>query len=76
LIPLTQFNGHPIYINADLIETLETTPDTVITLTNGKKHLVQEPAEEVVARIAAYKAGQVQPETDVSEVDEWISQPS
>jgi flagellar protein FlbD len=60
LILLTQLNESPVRVNADLIETIESTPDTVITLTNGKKILVRETADEVVARIIAFKQAMLQ----------------
>lgn len=42
-------------LNADLIETVESTPDTIIRLTTGKKFLVLESVEEVVQRTIDYK---------------------
>lgn len=55
MIQLTRLNQVPFYLNPDLIEHIETTPDTVITLTTGQKYLVREAADEVVARIVAYR---------------------
>jgi flagellar protein FlbD len=54
LIPLTLLSGNTIHVNPNLIETLESTPDTVITLTNGKKLIVKESAEEVSQRFADF----------------------
>ena len=42
-------------LNAEIIETIEETPDTVITLTNGKKIIVDEPMDEVVRRVMKYR---------------------
>lgn len=42
-------------LNAELIETIEETPDTVITLTNGKKLIVEESAEEIVRKVMDYR---------------------
>ena len=42
-------------VNAELIETVEETPDTVITLTNGKKFVVSESASEVTTLVINYK---------------------
>ena len=42
VIELTRFNGTKFYLNADLVEYIEATPDTVITLSSGKRHLVKE----------------------------------
>jgi flagellar protein FlbD len=50
MIELTRFNGDKFVLNADLIEMVETTPDTVIRLLNGKKVIVRETAQEVVER--------------------------
>jgi flagellar protein FlbD len=44
-----------ITINAEIVETIEETPDTVITLTNGKKYIVQESLDEVIKLIIEYK---------------------
>ena len=55
MVRLSRFDSSEFYINADLIETIEKTPDTVISLTNGKKLVVRESAEEVVSRIVEYR---------------------
>lgn len=55
MIRVTRFNGTVFYINAELIQTVEGTPDTVITLMNETKVIVKEPAEEVVAAIIKYR---------------------
>lgn len=55
MIPVTRLNGQTIIINLDLIESLEQTPDTIITLTNGKKFVVRESANEIVAEIIRFK---------------------
>lgn len=56
MIKLTRRGNHQMFLNSDLIETVEETPDTVITLTNGHRHLVCESAEQIVERIVEYKA--------------------
>lgn len=50
-----------LVINAEMIETVETTPDTVITLTTGHKIIVQESADEVMRLVVAYKRSIHQP---------------
>ena len=55
MIHLTRINRVPIVLNSDLIEHLEITPDTVITLTTGQKLMVLESAEEVVSRILEFR---------------------
>lgn len=61
MIRLTRINDAPFYVNADLIEFVDATPDTVLTLSNGEKVRVRERAEEVVERVIAYKRGILQP---------------
>ena len=56
MIWVTRLNGSEIVVNADLIETVESTPDTVLTLVDGKKYVVQENAADVVGRIQAFRA--------------------
>ncbi|MDK2822105.1 MAG: flagellar protein FlbD [Clostridia bacterium] len=55
MIELTRFQGKEFYLNSDLIEYIENNPDTVITLTNGKKIVVMEEPEEIVERIKAFR---------------------
>jgi len=55
VIELTRLNGSPILVNVDLIEVVEETPDTVITLTSGKKIIVKERRQEVKNLVKSYK---------------------
>jgi flagellar protein FlbD len=55
MIPLRRLNNQPIMVNADLIESLEATPDTVVTLTSGNKLLVRDSMEEIQAKIVEFK---------------------
>jgi flagellar protein FlbD len=55
MIQLTRLNHIPMVLNSDLIEHIEITPDTVITLTTGQKIVVLEPACDVVERVVAYR---------------------
>ncbi len=55
LIQLTKLNGTPFMMNAELIETVEATPDTVITLVTGRKYLVREPVDRVREKCIDYK---------------------
>lgn len=54
MIKVTKLKGLPIHVNAELVETIAATPDTVITLTNGTKLIVEEPVEKVVQEIIRY----------------------
>lgn len=47
MIEVTKINGVKILINTNLIETVEETPDTVVTLTDGKKVIIKESRHEV-----------------------------
>lgn len=51
-----------LVVNAELIETVEATPDTVITLTTGHKVIVQESVDEVIRLVVAFKRLIHQPE--------------
>ncbi len=55
MIRLTRINHVPLVLNSDLIEHIEVTPDTVISLTTGQKFVVLESAEDVVERIIAFR---------------------
>jgi flagellar protein FlbD len=55
MIRLTRINHVPLVVNSDLIEHMEVTPDTVISLTNGQKFVVLESAEEVIERVVEFR---------------------
>lgn len=55
MIEVTRLNGKGLTINSDLIEMIEETPDTVITLTTGKKIIVKESRQEVKNLVKLYE---------------------
>ena len=56
MIKVTKLNGRELVVNADLIEFVESTPDTLISLTTGRKVMVLEELDEVVRRSVAYRS--------------------
>jgi len=54
VIALTKLSGQPFVLNAELIRSVEETPDTTITLVGGERMLVQETMREVVDRAVEY----------------------
>lgn len=54
MIEVTRLNNISIIINASLIQCIEKTPDTVITLTNGMKYVVKETPEKVIERVVLF----------------------
>lgn len=55
MIALKRLNGQEFVLNADLIETIESTPDTIVALTTGKKLMVKNTLEDVVRKTIKYK---------------------
>jgi flagellar protein FlbD len=55
MINVTRLNRTPIVINSDLIEFIENTPDTVITMVGDRKMTILETAEDVVERIRSWR---------------------
>ena len=55
MIKVTLLNGQELIINAELLEAVEAAHDTIITLTTGRKIIVKERPDEVVARVVAYR---------------------
>ncbi|TCL40149.1 flagellar protein FlbD [Anaerospora hongkongensis] len=56
MIKLTRLKSPDEFVlNAELIETIDETPDTVITLTSGRKIIVEESMDDVVRRIMDYR---------------------
>lgn len=55
MIKLTRLNGKQFWLNAELIETVEETPDVVVTLTNSHKYVVLETGAEIVQQVVNYR---------------------
>lgn len=55
MIKLTLYNDADIIMNADMIEFVEHTPDTLVSMSTGKKIMVKESVDEVVNRIITYR---------------------
>ena len=56
MIAVTRLNGTALALNPSLIERIEHTPDTVLSLTTGNKYVVAESMDEVIERIKAFQA--------------------
>jgi flagellar protein FlbD len=55
MIEVSRLNGKVFIVNAELVKFIESTPDTVITLTTGEKIMVKESLGEVVRRCTEYR---------------------
>ena len=55
MIAVTRLDGEEIVINAELIESIESVPETVIVLVTKKRLMVREPVDEIVRRVLAYR---------------------
>lgn len=55
MVKLRRLNGSEIVVNAHLIECIEATPDTVLSLTTGRKLMVKDTVEEIVDKVVEYR---------------------
>ncbi len=55
MITCSDLHGRPLYINPDLLERIEVTPDTQLVFVNGKRTYVKESPEEIVERIVEFR---------------------
>jgi len=66
MISVTRLDGSLLVVNADLVLTVEKTPDTMIRLTTGDRFLIREPVAEVIEKVVAYqrliRSGTARPE--------------
>ena len=70
MIQLTKIKGDRTYfINADLIETIKSRPDTIIELVTGNQYICKESPEEVIEKIIAYNQRILQPNIERSEIN-------
>ena len=56
MILVHRLRGEPLYLNPDLIEAIEATPDTVLTLVDGRRTVVADDVDDVVDRILRFRA--------------------
>ena len=55
MIKVTSMNNVEFILNADHIEKIEEVPDTIITLTNGKKYIVLQSVDDIIEKVVKYK---------------------
>ncbi|HHY13653.1 MAG TPA: flagellar FlbD family protein [Thermoanaerobacterales bacterium] len=55
MIELTRLNGRKFVLNADLIEIIDSTPDTIITLTTNRKIVVKEDPNKIIEKVILYR---------------------
>ncbi|WP_132995887.1 flagellar FlbD family protein [Sporanaerobacter acetigenes] len=60
MIRVKRLNGKEFVVNSDLIEFVEETPDTVISLTTGKKVVVQESVDEIIEKVIEFKGKSIE----------------
>jgi flagellar protein FlbD len=56
MITLSRLNGAAFAVNCDLIERIDASPDTVLTLVDGTRYVVSESMDEVIERVRAFRA--------------------
>ena len=56
MIAITKLNEQEMIINSDLIELIESTPDTTITMTTGRKIIIRETVDVILKKILEYKS--------------------
>ena len=67
MIYVTRLNHASVVLNSDLIEYVETAPDTIISLTTGQKIMVMESPEEIIARVIQYHRSILAVQVDAQE---------
>lgn len=70
VIILMRLNGPRFAVNPDLIERVESTPDTIVTLVDGTKYLVMEDIEAIVGLVIEHRAAIVARAIDVARTEE------
>ncbi len=61
MVRVTRLNGAEIVVNASVIQSLESTPDTVVRLLNGQRLVVRETVDEVIGKVISYQRELHQP---------------
>jgi flagellar protein FlbD len=68
MITLTRLSGSVFVLNSDLIERVDATPDSVITLVDGKKYVVAETLDQIIDEVRTYRAEVIAVSTALAEV--------
>ncbi len=55
MIEVRKLNDQAIIVNAELIEFIESTPDTLLTLTTGKKFVIKDTVDEIISKVIQYR---------------------
>jgi flagellar protein FlbD len=76
VITLTRLSGSVFALNSDLIERVDSTPDTVITLVDGTKYVVREGLAEVVDAIRAYRGAVIAESARVGGAEDVVAAPA
>ncbi|HEY1133171.1 MAG TPA: flagellar FlbD family protein [Nocardioides sp.] len=76
MITLTRLSGSRFVLNSDLIERIDSTPDTVVSLIDGKKYVVSEAPEQIVEAIRSHRGEVVALSTRLSRVADEPGHPS
>ena len=61
MVKLTRLSDTEFILNAELVQEIESTPDTIVTLTTGKKLMVKESVEDVLQAVLEYKRSILNP---------------
>lgn len=68
MIKLTRLNGSVYVLNSSLIETVEATPDTIITTVDGRKYVCKESVDEVIEKIIQFE-GSIRLYADIQKIE-------
>jgi len=63
MIRVTRLNRTGVVLNSDLIQQIESTPDTVISMTNGERIVVLESPDEVIQRVVEFRRSILNPQS-------------
>lgn len=76
MIMLTRLSGSGFVLNSDLIERVEETPDTVITLVDGKKYVVAESPDQIVRCVREHRGWIIAMSNELPGVEEVLEEPA
>lgn len=68
-------HGEPFHVNADLVETVESAPDTTLVLVDGRRIVVEEDPGTVVARVVSFRASLLVAADDLRDDDRRAGAP-
>lgn len=75
MITLTRLSGSVFVLNSDLIERIDSTPDSIVTLVDGKKYVVSESLDQIIDAVRLYRSQVITLSAQIADIPVPLPEP-